>query len=227
MILIFDLDDTLYDERQYVESGFRAVAAFGETRFGWDAEASFAFMQGALGRYGRGTIFNRWLDLHGRETGALVRECVRVYRHHRPQISLGDDAHAVLDLYADEPLYLVTDGHKIAQQRKVEALGIASRFRKVYITHRFGIAKAKPSTYCFERIRLREGCQWSEMVYVADNPAKDFINLRPLGVHTVRVLTGEHRARLAEPGADAEHRISSLRELPPLLEHLTFRSGAL
>src|SRR5512139_203969 len=33
MVLAFDLDDTLYDERRYVESGFRAVAADAEHRY--------------------------------------------------------------------------------------------------------------------------------------------------------------------------------------------------
>ena len=80
------------------------------------------------------------------------------------------------------PLYLVTDGHKIAQARKVAALGIHCRFRKVYLTHRYGLRHAKPSIRCFERIRERERCRWDQMVHVADNPAKDFVNLTRLGL---------------------------------------------
>jgi hypothetical protein len=38
MILIFDLDDTLYPEHTYVESGFSAVAKHLQLQRGWDAE---------------------------------------------------------------------------------------------------------------------------------------------------------------------------------------------
>jgi putative hydrolase of the HAD superfamily len=63
-----------------------------------------------------------------------------------------------------------------------------------------------------------ENCEWSDMTYIGDNPNKDFVNLTPLGVRTIRVLTGEHRDIKAKPGFEAAHVIASLNELPPLLE---------
>jgi putative hydrolase of the HAD superfamily len=121
----------------------------------------------------------------------------------------------------DYPLYLVTDGHKIVQQRKIEALGIAPLFRRVFITHRYGVKNAKPSTYCFERILELESCTWPEMTYIGDNPAKDFVSLNRQGANTVRVLTGLHSCAKAAPGYDAQHSIADLGcflELLPKLE---------
>lgn len=115
------------------------------------------------------------------------------------------------------PLYLVTDGHKIVQRNKVDALGLWPEFRRIFITHRFGLAAAKPSVHCFERIREAEGCDWGDMVYVGDNPAKDFVSLNPLGVHTVRVLTGAHANVVAKRGHDANVTITSLDSLPNAL----------
>ena len=80
----------------------------------------------------------------------------------------------------------------------------------------FGVKHAKPSTYCFEKIRQAEQCQWYEMVYIGDNPAKDFVNLNKLGMPTVRVLTGVHKNALAKPGFDAKFTIQNLNELPAL-----------
>ena len=51
------------------------------------------------------------------------------------------------------------------------------------------------------------------MVYVGDNPAKDFVNLIPLGMKTVRVLTGHHKDVVARPGFDAEITIPDLDQL--------------
>jgi putative hydrolase of the HAD superfamily len=215
MVPIFDLDDTLYDELSYVRSGFRAVAAWGETRLGWPAEASFQRLCTLLAAQGRGRVFNDWLTGH-----ASVQEALRVYRQHRPDITLWPSAVRALDALQDRPLYLVTDGHKGVQARKIEALGITPRFRHAYITHRYGVAHAKPSAHCFALIRRREACAWQDMVYVGDNPAKDFVTLNTLGVHTVRVLTGQHRDVAARPGFDAAHRIAGLDELIPLLTRL-------
>ncbi|MDA4848645.1 HAD family hydrolase [Hoeflea poritis] len=221
MILIFDLDDTLYDERSFVISGLRAVANHGEAEFGWDAETSLQFMTGILDRKGRGSIFDDWLAAQGECTRGRVKECVKVYRHHRPALSLFPAARAVLDRYRTVfPLYLVTDGHKIVQKNKVDALGLWPDFRRVMITNRFGRHNAKPSTHCFERIRKGERCDWSDMIYVGDNPSKDFVNLNRIGARTVRVLTGIHRDRKASPEFDAQNTITDLDALPALLDEL-------
>jgi putative hydrolase of the HAD superfamily len=217
MVLIFDLDDTLYPECRYVMSGFKAVAAWTCGRFGWDEHASLALMTEALSREGRGRVFDRLLQRHGVLTKRLVAECVKVYRHHAPDISLFPAADSLLRT-APPPLYLVTDGHKVVQQKKIEALGIATRFKRVFITHRHGVKNAKPSVYCFERIREIERCSWSDMAYIGDNPVKDFVNLKPLGVLTIRVLSGMHRSVVASAGYDAAHTIQRLEQLPRLLK---------
>lgn len=218
MIIIFDLDDTLYDEGRFVDSGLAAVAAHGATRWGWDAAASVKSMRGTLATEGRGRIFDRWLSSHDAWSSTRVNQCIKIYRHHLPQIELFPGGRRMLDRYRSRaPLFLVTDGHKLVQRNKVDALGVWPDFRRVFITHRFGIAAAKPSTYCFERIRAAVGCHWSEMVYVGDNPAKDFVSLNPLGALTVRVLTGSHRDVAALPGHDAKLTIPSIDALPDAL----------
>src|SRR3546814_9657261 len=132
--------------------------------------------------------------------------------------SLFPAAQRVLDRYKGKvPLYSVTDGHNIVQRNKVDALALWPSFRKVYITHRFGRAAAKPSTHCFEHIRAAERCGWEQMVYIGDNPAKDFVNLNPLGMFTVRVRTGGHRDMLASPNFDAAVTIGDLDTLSEAL----------
>lgn len=218
MILIFDLDDTLYDESRFVDGGLEAVARYGEARWGWDAARSLDTLRGILAREGRGKVFDRWLEEHGAWSRGRARDCVQAYRHHRPRIELFPAGQRMIGRYRPRgPLYLVTDGHKIVQRNKVDALGLWPQFKRVLITHRFGIAAAKPSTHCFERIKAEAECAWREMVYVGDNPAKDFVGLNPLGVLTVRVLTGAHSQIMALPGHDAAFTIPDLDALPDVL----------
>lgn len=218
MILAFDLDDTLYDELTYVRSGFGAVAHWAVERFGWDAAGSAETLWALLQHSGRGRVFDAWLAEGGvSPTAARVRECVRVYRHHTPAIALWPVADRVLTSLRAYPTYLVTDGHRVVQARKVAALGLRPRLRHAYITHRYGLAYAKPSLHCFELMRRRERCAWDDLVYVGDNPVKDFISLNRVGAITVRVLTGQHADRPAAPGHEARHVIASLEALPALL----------
>jgi putative hydrolase of the HAD superfamily len=214
MVLIFDLDDTLYDEMSFVRSGLRAVANFGWTSFGWDAEQSFAFMETHLVKHGRGKIFDEWLQSNSAYSISRVSTCIRIYRHHRPNIALYPTTSQVLRHFLTlYPLYLVTDGHKIVQKNKIEALQIAPLFKRTLITHRFGIRHAKPSLHCFDIIRRAEQCSWSKMVYVGDNPAKDFVNLNQQGTLTIRVRTGSYASVLARPGHDARLTIPDLSHL--------------
>jgi putative hydrolase of the HAD superfamily len=220
MILIFDLDDTLYVERTYVESGFRAVAQFLKSEFKLNDEDSFIQMIQILDIDGRGKVFNKLLIRNNIFSKKLLGKCLAVYRQHVPRISLDKSAKNFLEKYRNYPLYLVTDGNKEVQAKKIEALNLKIYFKKIFITHRYGVHNAKPSTYCFDLIRKNEGSSWPKMVYVGDNPLKDFVNLNPLGVKTIRVLTGEYRHLAPQKKYDANYKINSIEELEVLLrEH--------
>lgn len=219
MVLIFDLDDTLYDEMAYVRSGLRAVANYGERNFGWDSNQSFRFMVRHLEQHGRGQIFDSWLAGNAALTKKRVTDCIRVYRHHNPKIKLTSEAEWLLKSYENNfRMYLVTDGHKVVQQKKIEALKIDRFFKRMFITHRYGIHHAKPSLYCFELIRHIEKSDWKSMVYVGDNPAKDFVNLNSVGALTIRVSTGSHAAVIAPSNYDARVTIPTLSTLPNVLD---------
>jgi putative hydrolase of the HAD superfamily len=218
-ILIFDLDDTLYPEQSFVQGGFRAVANWLESQYGWDAGTSLEMMNHILAEEGRGAVFNRLLAANGKASNVKIGRCLQVYRYHLPDIKLYPAAEKILMRLAQH-FYVVTDGHKDVQYRKVKALGLETRCSKVFITHRYGIKHAKPSPFCFEKIKQNERCDWKHMIYVADNPAKDFVGLNPLGVRTVRVLTGEHRNVSALPGHEARQVIDNLGDLPMVLTDL-------
>jgi len=213
MVIVFDLDDTLYDELSYVRSGFLAVANFMAQSYNLNANAVFEFSWRVLSEQGRGAVFDQTLLHFGLLTRSRVAQCVAVYRNHQPEIRLYPEAQEALDRFAAYPLYLVTDGNKLVQLRKIQALGIASRFRRLFISRRFGIHREKPSTYCFERIAELEGVRFSEMVCVGDNPRKDFVGIKPLGCSTVRVRSGQYQH--LDYGADHEAAlvIDSLNDL--------------
>lgn len=201
-VLIFDLDDTLYPEHTYVESGFDAVATRLSSKFQWRHSELISEMIEGLNERGRGDIFDELLRRRGKYSKREVRECLKCYRFHRPRLALYPAARDLLESYPGA-LYLVTDGHKVTQYNKIQALGLESRFKHCFITHRYGLTSAKPSLHCFELILKRERCCWNDIAYVGDNPAKDFVNLNKTGATTIRLLQGRHRKDHAKPGFDA------------------------
>jgi len=220
MIHIFDLDDTLYDERSFVEGGFQYVAEKGETLFNWKKNDAFLYMMKYFSIYGRQRIFDSILDHYQIKNKKNINTCVYLYRYHPPFIRMSSGAKRTIAYLSKAKKYIVTDGHKIVQERKIEALGIKNFFNHVYITHRYGIINAKPSIYCFNLIKKREKCSWRSMIYVGDNPMKDFINLRKVGVHTVRVHTGMYKDMKVEQMYDADYHISCISEYSELVKTL-------
>lgn len=218
--LVFDLDDTLYPEREFVLSGFAAVDAWLR-----NDQGITGFLEGASAEFDRGMrgdIFNRALRGLGRpEDPQLIRQMVEVYRDHPPQIRLFPDAEWALDYFARIcPLALITDGYLQVQQRKVAALVLAPRLAAVVYSDTFGRAGWKPSPLPYEQIIRELKCAPSECAYVGDNSAKDFVTARRLHWLTIRVRRpgGEHFAVQLDRDHEADREISNLRELEPALD---------
>jgi putative hydrolase of the HAD superfamily len=215
MVVIFDLDDTLYPETDYVRSGLKAVAEFIAHTDAAPAAACFNHMWNHLQRHGRGTVFDALLSDLGILTRRRVRQCISVYRHHVPRLTLYPDADACLRAFHGRPVYIVTDGNKLVQRRKLLALGLLDRVDHCYVTHHYGRHRAKPSPYCFDLIAHREGVSARQVVYIADDPTKDFVGLKPRGFRTIRIMRGRHAQLTMAPNYEAELRVPDLSHVTP------------
>jgi putative hydrolase of the HAD superfamily len=217
MILIFDLDDTLYPETTYAISGFKAVAKFIHKEFGIDEVVSLEIMISTLKARRRNLAFQdliEKLDLPRK----ILSKLLSVYRNHIPQIELEPEALRVFKKYKTFSKYLVTDGNKFVQARKIESLKLNEFMKKCFITHYYGLFASKPSTYCFEKIKNLEKAEWSDLVYVGDNPTKDFVNLNPLGVTTVRVKAGNYSHLKVSKKFEGKYTIPDIGKLDKVLE---------
>lgn len=212
-VIVFDLDDTLYDELTYVQSGFKAVAVYLEKEHGINADQSFAQMWKILEEDGRGRVFDQALRYFGLYSREKAVRCLSIYRKHKPDIRLSDEAARCLQRLSHYPLYIVTDGNKLVQHQKVLALDLYAKVKGCFITHRYGIKNAKPSSYCFEKIAELEKCPPQQIVYIGDNPQKDFVGLRPLGFRTIRLMQGQHKGRVMAENYEADRQIRSLDQL--------------
>jgi len=224
-VVVFDLDDTLYDEIDYCRSGFSAVAEYLAALPGSvPPDRIFAELWGQFSAGNRTRTFNVALDeLAISFDDRLVKQLVDVYRTHKPRITLPDKSRNVLDeLKTRYKLALLTDGFLPAQQLKVRALEIEGYFASIVYTEQFGRQCWKPSPVGFEKIMRDLGTEPENMVYIADNEKKDFIAPNNLGFSTVRLIrpTGMHTEVSDEPGARAQHKTHQIEQIPALIEQL-------
>lgn len=186
-LVVFDIDDTLYLERDYVRSGFLAVGDWVRANLGVEGFSEVAWQLFEEGL--RNVIFDRTLEILGiSPSDHTVRTLVDVYRHHRPTISLADDARGALDhLGGLVPIAVVTDGPPPSQRSKIQALGLERYTRDIIITSELGQGYEKPNPHTFILLEKRFHLLGNSCVYIADNPNKDFIAPRHLGWRTIRV----------------------------------------
>jgi putative hydrolase of the HAD superfamily len=226
--IIFDMDDTLYPETAYVFSGFRAVAEWGEQRCQWNAAESYQILSKLFHEGVRGDTFNRWLTIQGHpmpEVGA--EECVRVYRNHQPTISLYEGVPDLLrTLKRCYKLGMLGDGYLAVQQKKFKALELAQWFDAVVFSDQWGRESWKPSTRPFIEMLALLGVEGSEAVYIGDNPTKDFIGARQVGMKTLWYQSADGLYVHREPPTKAHYPdqiLTSYRDLFHTLEQFAFQ----
>lgn len=214
--VVFDLDDTIYPERDYVLSGYAAISRY---------------LADKLRRRDR---FDDWLAqrfLAGRTAGAFdalnehfklgleseqIQELVAIYRGHLPIIHPHGGMIEFLGRLRERfALGLLSDGFLPAQSLKVQALRIERFFDAILFTQEYGPEAWKPCLKCFEIIAGKLGAPNEQCAYVGDNPAKDFVAANALGWLSIQFCrTGQvHSHKPAPPGGEPAVIVRDLEEL--------------
>lgn len=180
-VVIFDLDDTLYSEKEYVKSGFKHVA-----RFFPDIENAYDELYGLFLQH-RSAI-DEFLRVHNINSDELKKKILHEYRFHVPDIHLYDGVYVMLQSLkrTGHKLGMITDGRVEGQKNKIDALRIGDLFDKIIITDSLGgIECRKPNPKAFEIMKDFFNTTYSDMCYVGDNVHKDFDAPRLLKIHYI------------------------------------------
>jgi putative hydrolase of the HAD superfamily len=224
----FDLDNTLYDQGQYMRSFFRQAAHWFEGVSGMPASRVEAVF---LDTWHRRTsyypyLFDEALRMMGEWHRKYVDQLVDQYHRHVTSLSLYPGVASLLDRLGQKyMLFLITDGHGVMQRNKVESLGIASAFRAFVYTGEHGPDWRKPSTLPFQSAAAQLNIDPRACTYVGDNPRCDFEGARKAGMITIRILSGPFAGLAACPGRDADYTLESITQLGTLLTTLNILPG--
>jgi len=218
-VVLFDLDNTLYAEEQFVASGLRAVAECLAMHQNLDSHTLFEKMMLILRTRGRRRIFNDLLDDLGLDSGTWLKTLLLVYRSHKPAISLFPDAEAVIRTLKHRGIRLgiLTDGPAFTQRQKIAALELEPQMDVVICTAELGRECAKPSTVPFEVALTLLDLRPNAAAYVADDISKDFAGPNRLGMRSVQLRTSGLVGVRQKPAPDdpvfqPQTRVASLTE---------------
>ena len=213
-VVVFDLDDTLYKEQDYLRSAYHAIAAQIESRYGLEGIFDRMLRWWQEGK----NVFQHLIDAYGLDM--TVDDLLTVYRSHVPAIRLDEETKSLLDrLHRHAVLGLITDGRSLTQRHKIDALGLSVYMdeQDILISGETGFEKPsdEPFRHFMERYPSRT------YYYIGDNPAKDFIAPNRLGWTTVCLLDDGRNIHPQHFGLSQQmlphHRISQLSEIENII----------
>jgi len=207
MVIVFDLDDTLYDEVEFVKSGFKEIAKY------LDNDEYYDFMFDTFLKDGSGKVFNDLIDTFNLDIS--LQKLIEVYRFHQPDISLPVESLDLLKFSKAYPTALISDGYYLMQENKFRALGLDSYINYPIFTD-FHHTK-KPDLKPFEMVMEKFKDQTS-FVYISDNPKKDFIAPNSLNWKSIRYKNpiGIYR----EYESDTMYEVTDRMEIIKILKEL-------
>lgn len=173
--VIFDLDDTLYSEKEYVRSGYKKIAEF----LGREDAVDKMWEYFEIGMPAIDAYLEEIREIDKKE------KCLDIYRNHMPSITLYETMkNEILELKAKGiKVGIITDGRPEGQRAKLKALGLDKMVDDIIITDELGgIQFRKPNDISFRIIQNRWRIPFEQIVYIGDNVNKDFQAPKQLGM---------------------------------------------
>ncbi|MGL5933444.1 MAG: HAD family hydrolase [Cetobacterium sp.] len=216
-IIIFDLDDTLISEREYIKSGFDIIALELSKKY----KVEFVLIREEMDKLfleDSKNLFNRVLDKFNCDYDQdYIISLIKLYRNHTPKIKLYDDAKKILEYLKDNgySMGLITDGYKESQRKKIEVLDIQKYFEQIIVTDELGREFWKPSKVPYSLMKENFRCDYKDMVYIGDNIQKDFVTANCLGIETIQIVreNGVYINIIEDVKYHAKIKIKSLDEI--------------
>ncbi|WP_299362320.1 HAD family hydrolase [Winogradskyella sp.] len=176
-VVVFDLDDTLYNEIGFLKSAYKFISNQIDSR---NSESLYSNML-AMYRNGR-DVFEYLAEKYIVEKQDLIH----TYRNHIPDISLFEGVFEIFQNITKKEgrLAIITDGRVNTQTAKIEALGIKEFLSKIVISEAIGSEKPNELNYRAVETALPAKTYY----YIGDNIKKDFLTPNKIGWKTIGLI---------------------------------------
>ena len=176
-VIVFDLDDTLYNEVDYLRSAYCAIAKELNPNQ-WE----HLFVKMFSMYRNKENVFEYLTTTFSVEKKTLITS----YRNHTPSISPFQGVIPLLETIKENKgkLAIITDGRSKTQRAKLNALRIEHYFDKIVISEELGTEKPNENNY----LAIENSFKDHTYCYVADNVRKDFIAPNQLNWNTIGLI---------------------------------------
>jgi putative hydrolase of the HAD superfamily len=178
---VFDLDDTLYQEIDFLKSAYSHISRKLSAN-----TASDLYEQMLAQYHNQENVFEWLVSKYQQLVPELNKQwLLNEYREHAPAIELSEATLAFMQRVKEVniPLGLITDGRSTTQRNKLKALGIEEYFHDIIISEEFGSEKPDQRNYLY----FENKYPGSKFHFFGDNTSKDFIAPLKLGWTTICV----------------------------------------
>jgi len=162
--LIFDLDNTIYDEIQFLLYAYQSVS---KKYIGSRKKKVFKFLLETLEGVGRTNIFNKMLKNFPNED-LCVEDCLKIMREPIPDgiLKINDWFSKYCQKTSNSQLLIITNGNALQQKHKVASLNLDIFFKYVHVIYADNYApKPDPLSY----IALSKKYKLHNPIYIGDH----------------------------------------------------------
>ena len=183
LVVVFDLDDTLYSEIDFLKSGYRAIADYLIGTYGIANDPYEYMLEWFEKKRNVFVSLNEYYNL-----SVPIEDYLSIYRTPKPQLFLSVNVCQVLTRLKilGCVLGIITDGRGITQRNKIKALGLNQYIESsnIIISEEFGHEKPCIENYNYFVYKYPN----RRFFYIGDNSEKDFLAPNSLDWVTICLL---------------------------------------
>jgi putative hydrolase of the HAD superfamily len=226
--VIFDLDNVLFCEQDYINAAYRNIAVFLSKSYRLSEEQVYQKLLKDLQKKTSmcSHLFDDFLIDFGLDK-RIVSDILWIYANTTLNLGLYPDAEHLLSTLKKQKikLGLVTNGNAETQRNKVRLLNIEKYFDTIVYALELGKENEKPNPKAYRLTLQALRSKPEETICIGDNPYTDFYGAKKLGIRTVRLRNGEFRdVRLSEE-YEADLMVRNLKEFSNIIAQNNQRLG--
>lgn len=214
--VIFDLDDTLYPQKEYTRQCLLATVPYISRVSGCNPELISAKLNSILDENGieYKKTYNDLFEAINFEGVSHIKDIIKLFRACKPKVEAYPNVHKTLEsLQSSYRLGMITDGYEIVQNYKIAQLNLSNYFERILVTDTLGIENRKPSNIPYEKMLELMGLEPELCVYVGNDPWKDFVACKSLGMRSVRINQGDYKDLILEQEYEADFCVNDIIDL--------------
>ncbi len=205
--IIFDLDNTLYNEGTYFLEVFKVFVKKHNIDFS-EIETIFSNKSILISN----DIFGDILKELGIHTPRLQEELFKLYKTIDTKLQLYEDARELITFAKERGLKLgiITNGVIEAQRNKIRCLSIQNLFDSIVYAREFGKLGEKPNVMPYRKILRELKIKPKEAIYIGDNLETDIEGARELTIKTIWLRRGYFKDYSF---IESDYTVSSLKDV--------------